>query len=75
VFSWEGVLCFPQCNKDSKQMFGLLSRFPCNLVIGLFGLGESTYEDDKKEFQEKYPGYISIDKPPEIEKEFYPSSA
>ena len=39
----------------------LLTCFPIRKVLNVYNLAENTYDDDKKLFQEKYPGRVSID--------------
>jgi hypothetical protein len=57
-YSWEGYYILPQCYESSPKKQSILGHWIFKLILN------STYEDDKKEFQIKYPGYISIDKPP-----------
>jgi hypothetical protein len=71
LLSWSGVLCCPQfsCNVDkytiSNEQFRccpLLEVLPINFVLNMYCLGESTFAEDKKRFEELYPGRIAIDK-------------
>ena len=39
----------------------LLTFFPVRKLLNIYKLAESTYEDDRQLFQEKYPGRISVD--------------
>lgn len=66
--SWKGFLCCPQCacaclglRCKSTRFMPLLGLWPIRLVLNAYYLGESTYEEDKEIFKQKYPGRIAID--------------
>lgn len=69
--SWKGFLFCPQCGCTccgrrftSKRFCPILGCFPISMILNAFHMGESTYYEDKLEFQEKYPGRIAIDSRP-----------
>jgi hypothetical protein len=35
---------------------------PLRIVLGMYGIGPTTYSEDRREFQQKYPGLLTIDK-------------
>lgn len=67
--SWEGFLCLPSLpNGTEKGCPGrfcpLLTHFPISFILGLYGMGGNTYLEDKKAFEEKFPGRITVDQLP-----------
>jgi len=60
VHSWRGVLCCPQIHSTDTVCCPLLDTFPFNLALGFLGLGDTTYDDDKEEFQRHFPGQVCI---------------
>lgn len=69
VVSWEGFLFLPilrwGCNGKyvdfPMRWYPLLSCIGIQMVLNMYELGYSSYEDDKAIFQKKYPKRISID--------------
>ena len=68
LLSWRGCFCFPLCGFtcrgqrcESIRFCPLLGFLPVRLLLNAYYMGESTYEEDKTIFQEKYPGRIAID--------------
>lgn len=68
--SWKGVLCCPQfsckigsfhCDNEEYRCCPLLELCPVNFVLNMYCLGESTFLEDKKKFEELYPGRIAVD--------------
>lgn len=68
LYSWEGFLIFPSLPIGEKgfpqKNCPLLNKCPLNILLGMYQMGGSTYLEDKKKFQELYPGRIAIDRAP-----------
>ena len=69
--SWSGILCCPQynctvlsmkCSNEEYRCCPLLELCPINFVLNMYCMGESTFIEDKKKFEEQYPGRIAIDR-------------
>jgi hypothetical protein len=41
--------------------WSILTFFPCRKFLNIYHLAENTFEDDKKLFQEQYPGRVAVD--------------
>jgi hypothetical protein len=64
LLSWEGFLVipqFPMCGGFPPRFMPLLGIYPIKLFLNSYYLGESTYLEDKKKFEEQYSGKKSID--------------
>ena len=65
--SWDGILFLPtiylpgygQIPKDS--WYPLLNKAPFKHILAVYKLGGKTYDEEKKEWEEKYPGRSTID--------------
>lgn len=71
LLSWRGVLCCPQfsctlgnhsCSTEGYIFCPLLDLFPINFALQMYGMGEQTYIESKKEFEIFYPGRIAVDR-------------
>lgn len=76
LVSWKGFLCLPRfpaslfCSREATcpngfppQFCSLLAVCPLSTLLNMIHMGESTYREDKKLFELKYPGRIAIDVP------------
>jgi hypothetical protein len=70
--SWQGFLIipvFPLCNTTPGsgcpgRFLPLFGLWPVKKFLGLYGLCQSTYAEDKEAFQKEHPGLIAIDDEP-----------
>jgi hypothetical protein len=65
LVSWGGVCCIPQMRTKEgvwpkEKTCAIWTFWPIRWFMNTLYLCESTYEEDKKAFQEKYPGKVCI---------------
>lgn len=68
LLSWNGFLCIPIFPVNGEagfpgRFFPIYAFWPLKKVLQTFGLCFPTYAEEKKEFQEKFPGRTAIDDP------------
>lgn len=68
LYSWEGFLFCPSIplgkNGFPSKNYPWLGKGPLNTLLRMYHMGDSTYFEDKKKFEELYPGIIAIDQVP-----------